>query len=130
MGLYQNNSGVLTPIAGRGKMGFGISDYKYGTVTIASIPAGAYSSAVVTFDKPMPDSTYVISIQNMSNCYLHIDTYYQTANGFQIFLTNPTSTARTNVTADWYAFKPYTDVEYDNLVALTHYSTTPQEIGT
>lgn len=135
MGLYQNNSGVLTPIAGRGRAEYGASTYREKTISF-TVNALSYAKLTVTFDEPMPDANYIIAYPEISTFYsslsfqiLNTASEPITANGFTALVTN-TYNGQLSTTVKFKVFKLYTDVEYDNLTALTHYSTTEQLVGT
>ena len=130
MGLYQNDSGVLTPIAGRGRAEYGASTIRSGKATLPNVAANNYSYVQITFDEPMPDADYIISLQNMSNGWCTYISHQKTVNGFRIYAVDTQGAAQSNVEVDWVAYKLYTNTEYNNLVALTHYSTTEQLVGT
>ena len=119
MGLYKNTNGVLTPIAGRSKVEYGASIVKTGHVTFADIPANSYKTATVTFDTPMPDADYLITIKNVSNGWLYFDIYNVTANGFTLYLLDGHGSGATNVSADYVACKPYIDTEYNDVLQLS-----------
>lgn len=121
MGLYSNNNGVLTPIAGRGRAEYGASHYERGTASVEIIDGSG--TLTVTFEKPFPNANYVIVMDSMTLGAVHsrITKY---ATGFTC-----TINCNTNVNVDWYAFKLYTDTEYNGLLNNQLYSTSEINTG-
>lgn len=119
MGLYKNNNGVLEPIAGRGKAEYGASTVRSGVIDNIQIDAGASGYLTISFDTEMPDNNYVVVLypsetgQRKISCYAN----NRLPGRFNIIYSNLGDTALSNFTIQWYAFKLYTDNEYNNLLS-------------
>lgn len=130
MGLYSNNNGALTPIAGRGRAEYGASTTRSGQVVFSSVTAGTYQTQTVTFDTPMPDADYLVADNcpdSLANAYVNISD--KTVNGFKITITNNTGAVITSLAWKYTAFKLYTDTEYNELLNNQLYSTSEINTG-
>jgi len=122
MGLYKNASGVLTPIAGRGRAEYGASTIRTGTLTTATIAGGDYEMDQITFDQPMPDTDYLVEVTSTgtdggNSALLNFTISDKTVNGFKLGINNAWNQARP-IPVKWTAYKLYTDQEYDNFLSL------------
>lgn len=120
MGRYKvNNDGTLgAMISGRGKAEYGASTIRTGAEVIGAVESGANGIVSITFDTPMPDGDYLVEVRPYNTGDRKVTVYANTrnANGFNIIYSNLGS-ALTNFKIDWYAFKLYTDTEYNNILA-------------
>ena len=62
--LVNPTTGDLTRVAGRGRAEYGASAIRTGTINIPSTAAGAQGTVTITFSAAMPDTDYVIVINN------------------------------------------------------------------
>ena len=115
MGLYTNNSGTLSPIAGRGKAEYGASAIRKGVVDGISCAKDSTTTVAVTFDTPMPDADYIINIDTMTQ-FSEVVAGTKTANGFTFYIYNNSLNNYTNQSIEYTAFKLYTDNEYNSLM--------------
>ena len=121
MGRYKvNNDGTLgAMISGRGKAEYGASTVRKVTGSFTVAANNQASSILFTFDTPMPDADYLVSTPIITDqTYSHIifDVIQKTANGFRLYATNEW-TSELTFTVEVYAFKLYTDTEYNNILA-------------
>lgn len=135
MGLYKNNNGVLSPIAGRGKAEYGASTVRKGTATYTGAAVGTYPAVNVTFDTPMPDADYEIffdydeaSGHGELNYMGYYGVYKRTANGFQIVFSGEAAIS-SGWNVKYTAYKLYTDNEYNGLLNNQKYSTDEIDTG-
>lgn len=108
---YRNNSGVETPIAGlngtSGELVPSVSYYQTGTVTLPA-SGETSSSATVTLPTAMPDTDYVV-VLDQGNTYLSsVVVRSKTTTGFEITGWQSSNISVT-VTVKWQAFKLMTD---------------------
>lgn len=114
MGVYKNHSGVLTPIAGRGKAEYGASTLRKGTLTI---PVNQATGGIfIEFDTPLPDNDYIVSWE-FDDCAdgdaAHlVGPHYKYATGFGLYYFGGFTK---DVIIRWTAFKLYTDNEYNSI---------------
>ena len=121
MGLYQNNAGTLSLISGRGKAEYGASTLRTGTINLTGTGSGAWFTATVTFDSPMPDTDYLIETEVFNSaayCLDNIQFSNKTVNGFTMAAFHPTSTTSTSISVKYTAYKLFTDNEYSTLVPV------------
>lgn len=125
----KNGSGDWVQCAGRGRAEYGASTVRTGTATITtSSTVGGAVVKNVTFNSPMPDATYEVTLTlggegNDSTATVVYNT--KTANGFTIRLTTLHSAASgKSVTIGYTAFKLYTDTEYNQVLDNVDYLTT------
>lgn len=117
MGLYKNTSGVLTPIAGRGKAEYGASTVRKGTL---NVPVNQATGGIfIEFDTPLPDNDYIVSWE-FDDCAdgdaAHIvGPHYKYATGFGLYYFGGFTK---DVRIKWTAFKLYTDNQYNELLTL------------
>ena len=126
MGLYKNNNGVLSPIAGRGKAEYGASTVRTGTITLSSgVAVGSYTTIDVTFSEPMPDADYEVVLAIPVNGSGHGEhtnagayhAWGKTATGFRFTVAAPTAAISAGYAINYTAFKLYTDKEYNDILA-------------
>ena len=130
MGVYFNDNGDLKLIAGEGKAEYGASTIRKGTETL-QVTSGTGVSKLITFSSPMPDTNYVINIEEtaiMGNQTLLIAN--KTINGFTAHAWFNREGNDQYVTFNYTAFKLYTDIDNSKALANTEYSTTETAIGT
>lgn len=128
MGLYKNNNGVLSPIAGRGKAEYGASTVRTGTFSLSGT---SWARQNITFAEPMPDTDYIVSLETSTAAYLTATPYTidnKTVNGFQLSIFVSGSTA-ISYDGTYTAFKLYTDNEYNGLLNNQRYSTDEIDTG-
>lgn len=132
MGLYLNDNGNLSPIAGRGKAEYGASTVRTGTFKNPEVQANSYATKTITFDTPMPDSNYELSFEKVSTSLCYIEVVSKAAASFVVRFVRPftggTPLAANDSTWNYTAFKLYTDNEYNGLLNNQRYST--DEINT
>lgn len=109
-------TGDLIRVAGQGKAEYGASTVRKGTINITEIPAASTKCVPITFDTPMPDSNYEV-ILSPDNWVIQATerSLGKTANGFYVNAFNSYGAAQDAVIT-YYAFKLYTDTEYNNLL--------------
>ncbi len=129
MGLYQNDSGVLTPIAGRGKAEYGASTVRKGTVSF-SVAGNDNATQQVIFNTPMPDADYLVDYSLPSDFLSKqiINVEQKTANGFILYDTN-VANVPVSFTVEYTAYKLYTDNEYNKILNGQQYSTDEVDTG-
>lgn len=118
MGLYNNNAGVLTPIAGRGKAEYGASTVRTGIITVEGDGSSSFITVNVTFDIPMPDANYIVDINPYTASWERTQwrTLNQTASGFRFDATRVDGAAMLTAKYSYTAYKLYTDNEYNDLL--------------
>ena len=120
MGFYKNTSGVLTPIAGRGRAEYGASTVRTGTIIGSSVVSSEqYTVTNIVFSTPMPDDDYLVVINSVytSAKDLNYGVISKTKNGFTVKISNPFG-ASVGWRFTYTAFKLYTDTEYNSLLDL------------
>lgn len=133
MGLYKNRNGVLDQIAGRGHIGYGASAVRNGVLTGIEVGAGGSGFRHVSFDSDMEDNEYMVVLFPSETGDRKISCYPNARNvsGFNIIYSNMGSTALTNFTIEWYAFKVYTDIQYNSLMdCVPEYASTDNKLAT
>lgn len=122
--LTKNSNGEWIQVAGNGKAEYGASTVRTGTITTEEIGIGGFAVFTVTFDTPMPDSDYRITwdwnTAGGNITFAIVTITEKTANGFKLYVRNSDATANplTSHVLTWYAFKLYTDTEYNSVLAL------------
>ena len=121
--LVNPTTGDLTRVAGRGRAEYGASAIRTGTINIPSTAAGAQGTVTITFSAAMPDTDYVIVINNGEGSIASPNEWYtwsiteKSASGFKIRYLNVDNTATSGVTKLTYtAFKLYSNIEINDLV--------------
>ena len=121
--LVDPTTGDLTRVAGRGCAEYGASAVRSGTYTPASaVQAQEDLNFSITFDTPMPDSDYQVIFGSSSNSsssgIIQCVVRSRTPTGFTGVVRNVgnSSVSVVSGTFTWFAFKLYSDVEYNNIV--------------
>ena len=118
MGLYENNNGTLTTVAGQVSPEIGASTVRTGTFT-AALTANATTDVNVVFSVPMPDDNYLVELSqadaSSTSSQMWFNIGQKTANGFKVRVTNVYNGAYTP-TFKYTAFRLYTDNKYNELV--------------
>lgn len=121
--LVNPTTGALTRVAGRGKAEYGASAIRTGTINIPSTAAGVQGTVTITFSAAMPDTDYVIVINNGEGSIASPNEWYtwsiteKSASGFKIRYLNVDNTTTSGVTKLTYtAFKLYSNIEINDLV--------------
>lgn len=119
MGLYKNENGILTPIAGRGRAEYGASTVRTGTFTNPELnPNSGDATKTITFDTPMPDADYCLDFTMGEAWLANIVVISKTTTGFTVCFLRPfnSAVAANRITFTYTAFKLYTDIEYNQLI--------------
>ena len=119
MGLYEHEGdGVLSLLAGRGRAEYGASTVRKVTTTFTVPGNNGAAGQDITFSTPMPDADYLVSnpvITDANDSHLIFDVCKKTANGFRLYVTNE-YIAELTFNVEVYAFKLYTDTEYNDVL--------------
>lgn len=109
---YRSSDGTETPVAGlngtSGELVPSVALYQSGTASFtSSIASGDSGSLVITFQTPMPDTDYIVSLSGWSQDIIYEVTTKLTT-GFTIVAYNKNAEAQTP-SGTWQAFKLMTD---------------------
>jgi len=108
-GKVNKTTGAVSEIAGLGELVPSVSLYQKGRVTATDISAGGYVTKDISFANAMPDTDYIVVINNASNGYMSVDIVNKTTSGFTAFIYNRATSVIDTGTFDWRAFKLMTD---------------------
>ena len=121
MGLYFNNNGNLQMISGRGKAEYGASTVRTGTISLPSQTAHSTIEPItVTFSESMPDDDYQVSFDTFETTSVGYRVLYvksKSASGFTVGGLNADAGSIPAGTINYTAFKLYTDLDYNSLIA-------------
>lgn len=114
---YHNGNGDLRLISGRGRAEYGASTVRKTPVTIPQLNKGTYQVVTVTFETPMPDTDYLISLEPDGASLLTFDFFDKTTTGFRVMVSNNSNEDTFGAfTLNTVAFKLYTDTEYNEVL--------------
>lgn len=113
MGIFYRGSDgterVVAGLAPAGQLVPSVSLYQKGRVTATNITAGGYVIKDISFANTMPNTDYIVVINNASNGYMAVDVVNKTTSGFTAFVYNRATSDIDTGAFDWQAFKLMTD---------------------
>jgi hypothetical protein len=113
MGIfYRGSDGIEQVVAGlapAGQLIPSVSLYQKGRVTATNITAGGYVTKDISFANTMPNTDYIVVINNASNGYMSVDVVNKTTSGFTAFVYNRATSVIDTGAFDWQAFKLLTN---------------------
>lgn len=79
--------------------------FKSGTVNF-SCDANNWVTVDITFDSPMPDTDYVVTLESGGTSYVHVQNVtFKTVNGFTVIVWNRDKLTGNSGIINWQAFK-------------------------
>ena len=82
--------------------------YKSGVVNF-NCGENSWNTVDITFDSPMPDTDYVVTLESSNVAYVHVQNVtFKTVNGFTVIVWNRDALTDNSGIINWQAFKiPY-----------------------
>ena len=79
--------------------------YKSGTVNF-SCSENSWTTVDITFDSPMPDTDYAVTLESGNTAYVHVQNVtFKTVNGFTVIVWNRDTLTDNRGIINWSAFK-------------------------
>lgn len=116
---YRDSTGTETPVAGlngtNGELVPSVALVQKGSITITQSGTEAGSMGTVTFQSPMPDTDYIINIEQDTTTGGLIDKIIsdKTVNGFKLRIYWESQVAGHQTKLNWSAFKLMTDTVHE-----------------